>query len=117
MPKYAEIRHNKIVTIYNDQRSFDDFCKVMKNGSVIMDVSDIPCDIGWSLTQEENTNVLRLTPSDDTEVKNNQINSNAREKIDIQYKIHSDLSMIDLYCLIADMNEKINKIIQKQKGE
>ena len=116
MPQYAEIRHNKIVTIYNDPRSFDDFCREMKRGSVIIDVSNIKCDIGWELMQEENTNTLRLTPSSNTKIENDQ-KDNMYEEINIQYKIHNDLDMIDLYCLIADMNEKINSIMQKEKGE
>ena len=62
MYKYAEVKHGKIIKLYNDERLLEDFVALFSNETFFLDVTRIQCDVGWTVELDENLCITNLKP-------------------------------------------------------
>ena len=62
MYKYAEVKHGKIIKLYNDERLLEDFVALFSNETFFLDVTTIQCDVGWIVELDENLCITNLKP-------------------------------------------------------
>lgn len=123
MYKYAEVKHGKIIKLYDDERLLEDFVALFSNETFFLDVTEIQCDVGWIVELDENLCITNLKPP--TKEVNKEVNEEVNEELKTQeqfmYKepieisIYNDINRADYYELIINMYERIEKLEEKLK--
>ena len=123
MYKYAEVKHGKIIKLYNDERLLEDFVALFSNETFFLDVTKIQCDVGWIVELDENLCITNLKPptKELNEELTKELNEELNEEEQFMYKepieisIYNDINRADYYELIMNMYERIEKLEEKLK--
>lgn len=119
MYKYAEVKHGKIIKLYDDERLLEDFVALFSNETFFLDVTEIQCDVGWIVELDENLCITNLKPP--TKEVNKEVNEEVKTQEQFMYKepieisIYNDINRADYYELIINMYERIEKLEEKLK--
>lgn len=115
MYKYAEVKHGKIIKLYNDERLLEDFVALFSNETFFLDVTRIQCDVGWTVELDENLCITNLKPP--TKEVNEELEPQEQfmYKEPIETSIYNDIDKADYYELIMNMYERIEKLEKKLK--
>ena len=116
MYKYAEVKHGKIIKLYNDERLLEDFVALFNNETFFLDVTNIQCDVGWIVELDENLCISNLKPPTKKESEESLVAEETfMYKEPRETSIYNDIDKADYYELIMNMYERIEKLEKKLK--